>query len=262
MRYIVEHSGARMLLVDPELDDALAEVKCEHRYVIGAESDAALLRYGVEPAPWAGDEDATATINYTSGTTARPKGVQITHRNIWINAATFGWHVGVSDRDVYLHTLPAVPLQRLGDALRRHRHGRPAHRAAQGRRRRDPAPGRAPRRHPAVRRAGGAQHDPRRRRRVGRRGSGPRPRPDGRRRRPAADAHDRAHRDRAGLGVHPDLRAHRDVPAADDEPPAGRVRRPLPRRPRRPARTAPAGRPSAARSRSTTRARSSPAATS
>ncbi len=106
VRYIVEHSGARVLLVDPELDDALSDVKCEHRYVIGAESDAALLRNGVEPAPWAGDEDATATINYTSGTTARPKGVQITHRNIWINAATFGWHVGVSDRDVYLHTLP------------------------------------------------------------------------------------------------------------------------------------------------------------
>jgi fatty-acyl-CoA synthase len=106
VRYIVEHSGAQVLLVDPELDDAMADVKCEHRYVIGAESDAALLRDGVEPAPWAGDEDATATINYTSGTTARPKGVQITHRNIWINAATFGWHIGVSDRDVYLHTLP------------------------------------------------------------------------------------------------------------------------------------------------------------
>jgi acyl-CoA synthetase (AMP-forming)/AMP-acid ligase II len=106
VRYIVEHSGARVLLVDPELDDAMADVKCEQRYVIGAESDAALLRYGAEPAPWAGDEDATATINYTSGTTARPKGVQLTHRNIWINAATFGWHIGVSDRDVYLHTLP------------------------------------------------------------------------------------------------------------------------------------------------------------
>ncbi|HEX8804300.1 MAG TPA: AMP-binding protein, partial [Acidimicrobiales bacterium] len=38
--------------------------------------------------------------------TARPKGVQLTHRNVWLNAATFGWHTGVSDRDVYLHTLP------------------------------------------------------------------------------------------------------------------------------------------------------------
>jgi acyl-CoA synthetase (AMP-forming)/AMP-acid ligase II len=32
--------------------------------------------------------------------------VQLTHRNLWINAATFGWHTGVNDRDVYLHTLP------------------------------------------------------------------------------------------------------------------------------------------------------------
>src|SRR3712207_9391237 len=52
------------------------------------------------------DEDATATINYTSGTTARPKGVQMTHRNLWVNAVTFGMHMQVSDRDVYLHTLP------------------------------------------------------------------------------------------------------------------------------------------------------------
>lgn len=106
VRYIVEHSGARVLLVDPELDEALADVGCEHRFVLGAEADAELLRFGVEPRRWIPDEDATATINYTSGTTARPKGVQLTHRNLWINAATFGWQMGVSDRDVYLHTLP------------------------------------------------------------------------------------------------------------------------------------------------------------
>ena len=106
VRYIVEHSGARVLLVDPELDEALADVACEHRMVIGADSDAVLMHHGVEPRPWTYDEDATATINYTSGTTARPKGVQLTHRNIWLNAATFGWQLGVSDRDVYLHTLP------------------------------------------------------------------------------------------------------------------------------------------------------------
>ena len=32
--------------------------------------------------------------------------MQITHRNIWVNAVTFGLHTGVTDRDVYLHTLP------------------------------------------------------------------------------------------------------------------------------------------------------------
>src|SRR4051794_22713048 len=102
--YIVKHSGARVLYVDPELEDHLASVGCEHKFVIGDDDD--LFADGVEPRPWEHDENATATINYTSGTTARPKGVQITHRNIWTNAITFALHAGVSDRDVYLHTLP------------------------------------------------------------------------------------------------------------------------------------------------------------
>jgi acyl-CoA synthetase (AMP-forming)/AMP-acid ligase II len=104
--YIVEHSGASMLLVDPELDDALRDVQAKYRYVVGAAADEEIFRFGADPEPWEPDEDATATINYTSGTTARPKGVQITHRNAWINTATFGWQLGMSDRDVYLHTLP------------------------------------------------------------------------------------------------------------------------------------------------------------
>ena len=105
--YIVEHSGASVLLVDPELDEALADVTAPHRYVLGKASDEVLVRTDVAPQPWDDpDEDATATINYTSGTTARPKGVQITHRNIWVNGVTFALHAGVTDRDVYLHTLP------------------------------------------------------------------------------------------------------------------------------------------------------------
>lgn len=103
--YIVRHSGARVLFIDPELKDTLASVECEHRFVIG-EDEHLYAAEGAEPRPWEPDENATATINYTSGTTARPKGVQITHRNIWTNAVTFGLHAGVTDRDVYLHTLP------------------------------------------------------------------------------------------------------------------------------------------------------------
>ncbi|SFL06709.1 AMP-binding protein [Geodermatophilus ruber] len=104
--YIVGHCGARVLLVDPELEAALKGVDAEHRFTTGEEYEQ-LLRYDTEPVPWSQpDENATATINYTSGTTARPKGVQMTHRNEWVNAVTFGMHMQVSDRDVYLHTLP------------------------------------------------------------------------------------------------------------------------------------------------------------
>ena len=104
--YIVEHSGAEALLIDPELEDDLSGVECKMKWVMGEESDA--IWYGAEgePRPWTPDEDAIASINYTSGTTARPKGVEQTHRARWLNAVTFGWHAGVTDRDVYLHTLP------------------------------------------------------------------------------------------------------------------------------------------------------------
>lgn len=104
--YIVQHSGASVLLIDPELEEHLSTVQCKHKFVIGTESDSQLYRFDTEPAAWEPDENALAAINYTSGTTARPKGVEITHRNIWVNATTFALHAGVTDRDVYLHTLP------------------------------------------------------------------------------------------------------------------------------------------------------------
>ncbi len=107
--YIVEHSGSRVLLIDPESDSALSGVAAEHRVVLDGVADTELFAPAppeAHPKPWTVDEDATASINYTSGTTARPKGVQLTHRNCWVNAAVLGWHVAVCDRDVYLHTLP------------------------------------------------------------------------------------------------------------------------------------------------------------
>ncbi|HEU0128092.1 MAG TPA: AMP-binding protein, partial [Pseudonocardiaceae bacterium] len=105
--YIVAHSGSAVLLVDPELEESLRGITVPHRFVLGTETEEQVMRFDIEPRPWAEpDEDATATINYTSGTTARPKGVQLTHRNIWINAVTFAMHTRIWERDVYLHTLP------------------------------------------------------------------------------------------------------------------------------------------------------------
>ena len=157
------------------------------------------------------------------GTTARPKGVQLTHRN----ALGQRRHVRlarrrVSDRDVYLHTLPMFHCNGWGMPYAITGMGAHPGRAAQGRRRRDPAPRRASTAsrccaaRPAVvaaildAAAELGRADPRR---------GPHPHRRGRR--PAAHPHHRAGRDRAGLGVHPDLRPHRDGAAADDEPGAG-----------------------------------------
>jgi acyl-CoA synthetase (AMP-forming)/AMP-acid ligase II len=90
---------------DPALKDVLDGLDAEHQFVLG--DDDGLYDFDREPRPWdEPDEAATATINYTSGTTARPKGVQLTHRNLWLNATVFGLHMQIGDRDVLLHTLP------------------------------------------------------------------------------------------------------------------------------------------------------------
>src|SRR4051812_25963507 len=75
--YIVEHSGAEVVYVDPaneSLVEAISAIECvRHCFVLG--NDEELFARDAEPKEWATpDEGATATINYTSGTTARPKG--------------------------------------------------------------------------------------------------------------------------------------------------------------------------------------------
>jgi fatty-acyl-CoA synthase len=105
IKYIVEHSGSQVVYCDPDEKQVLDQLDVEHKFLLGEDDD--LYLPDTEPKPWdEPDEAATATINYTSGTTARPKGVQLTHRNNWLNATVFGLHTTISDRDVYLHTLP------------------------------------------------------------------------------------------------------------------------------------------------------------
>lgn len=105
--YIFNHSGTTVALIDPELDESLRHIPVKHRFILGSSSDQQLfMRKGATPKGSVTDENSTLSVNYTSGTTARPKGVELTHRACWLNAAMFGWHATVTDRDVYLHTLP------------------------------------------------------------------------------------------------------------------------------------------------------------
>lgn len=196
VRYIVEHSGASVLLVDPELEDVLGGVSAQHRFTIGDEADAALFGLdgsldGVAGAPWSPDESATAVINYTSGTTARPKGWSRPTARCGStpprSAGRPGWTIGTcTSTRCRCSTATAGACRTRPPGW-----GAPGG-AAQGRRRRDPPSGRAPRRHLPVRRTGRREHGPRRRRHVGRSDPRRRTHPDRRGRRPAAHPHDRS----------------------------------------------------------------------
>ena len=213
--YIVEHSGASLLLIDPELEETLAGVPAPRRLVLGEDSDAALVRLGAEPRDWAADEDATATINYTSGH-HRPAQGRRSSRIATCGSTRPCWHCTSASptatssciRSRIFHCngwslpfglaalgVPQVMLRKVDGS-------------------RDPAPRRASRRHAHGRRAGGRWTSCSTPRRVAAARPGCRPPARGRRRRPAAHAHDRAPRRRARLGVHADLRAHRDLAAA------------------------------------------------
>jgi acyl-CoA synthetase (AMP-forming)/AMP-acid ligase II len=107
--YIVRHSGARLVVVDPSLAHLVAGLEVERLLVTGEGSayEAFLASAGDgEPEDRLESEDDTISINYTSGTTGRPKGVMYTHRGAYLNALAEAAHAQLSSRSVYLWTLP------------------------------------------------------------------------------------------------------------------------------------------------------------
>jgi fatty-acyl-CoA synthase len=113
--YILQHSGASFLFVDAELAPLVAPLDLAGLQVIkiadsGGEDDP-YEQYlaGGSPAPvesWLADEEDTISINYTSGTTGRPKGVMYTYRGGYLNALAQVAEPAMTADSVYLWTLP------------------------------------------------------------------------------------------------------------------------------------------------------------
>ncbi len=115
--YIVNHSGASVLCVDQDYVDDVAAIRdrlpnVRHFVAFGGARDgwldyaAAVASASPAFARADVDERDLLTINYTSGTTARPKGVMITHRNAAMNSIGTLLHLPIAVGERYLWTLP------------------------------------------------------------------------------------------------------------------------------------------------------------
>ncbi len=108
VRYIVEHSGPRFVFYSPELHPQLAGLPAGlRRFEIGQEFEDLLATGSDEdPGPPLLDEEETIAIDYTSGTTGRPKGVMYTHRGAYLNALAMMIEHRLGNTSTYLWTLP------------------------------------------------------------------------------------------------------------------------------------------------------------
>ncbi len=115
--YIINHSGSRIVCVHSDHLDAVEAIrgalpKVEHFVALEGEKEgwldyeATLASASTDFEPPRITERDLLSINYTSGTTSRPKGVMITHRNAYMNAVGTLLHVPMTCGDRYLWTLP------------------------------------------------------------------------------------------------------------------------------------------------------------
>ncbi len=126
--YILSHSGSKIVVADAALlataAAAARDVEAVTQLVVAEDSEAApsgadltgprlvsyaefLGRGAGDPLPWAvAEELAPIAINYTSGTTGRPKGVIYTHRGAYLNSFGEIIHSRHDEHSIYLWTLP------------------------------------------------------------------------------------------------------------------------------------------------------------
>jgi fatty-acyl-CoA synthase len=113
--YILEHSGSRVLLLDAELASLAGPIDVSGVRVIRVDDSGSpddpyeqLLADASpdRPESWLEDEEEPISINYTSGTTGRPKGVQFTYRGAYLNALNEAIVAGLSPESVFLWLQP------------------------------------------------------------------------------------------------------------------------------------------------------------
>jgi fatty-acyl-CoA synthase len=115
--YLINHSGARVVCADCDYMDAVDRIRPQLRDVeqfiaLNADREGWLnyesLLQAFSPRFTAAEvrESDLLTINYTSGTSGKPKGVMITHRNAYMNVVGTLVHVPMSMADRYLWTVP------------------------------------------------------------------------------------------------------------------------------------------------------------
>ena len=130
LEYILDHSETKLLFVDSELLGSVANVRQNVPRVaeivevpdstapcpdvpagVATASYAEFLAQAESldpsPSPWSVDDElGVITLNYTSGTTGKPKGVMYTHRGAYLNSLGETFHNSFDGQSKYLWTLP------------------------------------------------------------------------------------------------------------------------------------------------------------
>ena len=115
--YLINHSGSRMVCADRDYLGAIDSIReqlptVEHFIALTGKAEGWLTYEAILDTSAAEfvrpeiRETDLLTINYTSGTTSRPKGVMITHRNAWMNSIGTLLYAPMACADRYLWTLP------------------------------------------------------------------------------------------------------------------------------------------------------------